>query len=539
MKIKSFFLAAVFIISLFCVQSFANISVSIDIDKNVYALKENIVLDIYCSEYVSEEVCIEILDKTNDVVYRKYVADISNLIGLSAPNDEGSYTILVQIESGNGVISDEVKFSVRNISTETNTESVSIDIDKNIYSPRENIILGIHYSENASNEIRIEILDDTKKVVYRRYLANISNPIGLSAPSDEGSYNILVQIESNNGVISDEVKFSVKSIPVKNESVSIEIDKSVYSPRESIFLDIYYSGNALGESCVEILNAARDVVHRQYVTNIFDPIAVTAPADEGLYTLLVQIEIDDDYIISDQVDFSVQGSSVMSTNVKHDLSAVILTGENEKAIGIMLKWDGLDYINTYNIVRTEYDGRTKEYYDIDDTYFVDVNIDIDKTYKYYVYSGKYETKAVTISTSDIIPSEYMGKSSVEYVELTIGNPVMKVNGQKRDIYPGERVSPVIIDNRTMVPIRAIIESMNGRVEWNNDTQTVTLEAWGKNAKLTIDNKNIQINGSTISIDVPAKLLYDRTVVPIRVMEYLGCVVNYEENDRKVFIAFQK
>lgn len=37
------------------------------------------------------------------------------------------------------------------------------------------------------------------------------------------------------------------------------------------------------------------------------------------------------------------------------------------------------------------------------------------------------------------------------------------------------VSPVIIDSRTLVPVRAISEALNMKVDWDNETRTVLIE----------------------------------------------------------------
>ena len=40
------------------------------------------------------------------------------------------------------------------------------------------------------------------------------------------------------------------------------------------------------------------------------------------------------------------------------------------------------------------------------------------------------------------------------IKLTIGNPEMTVNGQTAEIDPGRNTSPVILENRTLVPVRS-------------------------------------------------------------------------------------
>ena len=66
------------------------------------------------------------------------------------------------------------------------------------------------------------------------------------------------------------------------------------------------------------------------------------------------------------------------------------------------------------------------------------------------------------------------------------------------------VAPVIVDNRTMVPIRVITEALGGRADWNAETQTVTLTIDGSVLRMTI--------GQTIAgFDAAPVILNDRTL----------------------------
>ena len=49
------------------------------------------------------------------------------------------------------------------------------------------------------------------------------------------------------------------------------------------------------------------------------------------------------------------------------------------------------------------------------------------------------------------------------VALEIDNPIMKINGAEFEVDEGRGTTPVIINGRTMVPIRAIIEAFGGAV----------------------------------------------------------------------------
>ena len=97
--------------------------------------------------------------------------------------------------------------------------------------------------------------------------------------------------------------------------------------------------------------------------------------------------------------------------------------------------------------------------------------------------------------------------------------------------------PIIENGRTLVPLRAIFEALNATVEWNDATQTVTATKDGIVIKVQIGNNIMTKNGTQVPLDVPAKLLNGRTLVPARaVAEAFGCNVDWNEAAQHVIIT---
>jgi uncharacterized lipoprotein YddW (UPF0748 family) len=99
--------------------------------------------------------------------------------------------------------------------------------------------------------------------------------------------------------------------------------------------------------------------------------------------------------------------------------------------------------------------------------------------------------------------------------------------------------PVIENSRTLVPMRAIFEALNADVEWNNDTQSVVAEsAEGKKITLIIGSKDMLVNNKDIvELDVPAKIMGSRTMVPLRaISEALDCTVEWDSSQKLVSIS---
>ena len=97
--------------------------------------------------------------------------------------------------------------------------------------------------------------------------------------------------------------------------------------------------------------------------------------------------------------------------------------------------------------------------------------------------------------------------------------------------------PVIIKDRTLIPARAVFESMGADVEWNEDARLVEVNLGTSNVQLTIDSKIAFVNGSQTSMDVPAMILNDRTLIPVRfVCESLNCAVDWDNLNRTVILS---
>ncbi|MCG8540362.1 MAG: stalk domain-containing protein [Clostridia bacterium] len=99
------------------------------------------------------------------------------------------------------------------------------------------------------------------------------------------------------------------------------------------------------------------------------------------------------------------------------------------------------------------------------------------------------------------------------------------------------VSPIIIDGRTLVPFRVILETLGAKVGWHEDTRTVTAIKDDLIIELKIDSVEALLNKEKIDLDVPAMIKDGRTLIPVRfIAEALGCTVDWDVNSRTVMIT---
>ncbi len=122
------------------------------------------------------------------------------------------------------------------------------------------------------------------------------------------------------------------------------------------------------------------------------------------------------------------------------------------------------------------------------------------------------------------------------VSLQINNPLMEVNGSETEIDTGRGTVPVVTAGRTLVPVRAIIEAFGGNVYWDQSTETARLILDENTVELVIGSKTAYLNGKENSLDAAPVIINDRTMLPIRfVAEGLGLGVAWEEEKETVSI----
>ncbi|MEW6047168.1 MAG: stalk domain-containing protein [Bacillota bacterium] len=89
------------------------------------------------------------------------------------------------------------------------------------------------------------------------------------------------------------------------------------------------------------------------------------------------------------------------------------------------------------------------------------------------------------------------------------------------------VQPMIVHNRTMVPVRAIAEALGAEVRWDGETRTVTVLKAGRVVLIPIGSLKARVDGAEVALDVPAVIVGDRTLIPLRfVSESLGALVDW-------------
>lgn len=96
--------------------------------------------------------------------------------------------------------------------------------------------------------------------------------------------------------------------------------------------------------------------------------------------------------------------------------------------------------------------------------------------------------------------------------------------------------PVIQNNRTLVPVRAVFEAMGATVEWDGKTKTITSVLDDTTTIMTIDNTTMVVNDTKKTLDCAPRLISGHTLVPARaVAESFGYTVEWDAKNRNVCI----
>ena len=124
--------------------------------------------------------------------------------------------------------------------------------------------------------------------------------------------------------------------------------------------------------------------------------------------------------------------------------------------------------------------------------------------------------------------------------LQIGSKNFTVNGETRTLDS----PPVIKNNRTLLPIRAVVEALGGTVGWDATERKVTITLSSTTIELWIGKSTAKVNGINTPIDatnpkVVPEIINGRTMLPLRfVTENLGCTVDWNGTTQTITITYQ-
>lgn len=173
-----------------------------------------------------------------------------------------------------------------------------------------------------------------------------------------------------------------------------------------------------------------------------------------------------------------------------------------------------------------------------------------KSVSYYI-DGNYMSMSNEIPyTAYIDASKYSGMHTLKAIakfdngETLTTQSNVTIYGTNRNItveISNKRVdfdqTPIIYNDRTMVPMRKIFESLGATVSWDAGTKTAIGKRGDRTVKISVGQKFMSINNKVVELDTAPIILGGRTLVPARaVAEGMGCLVDWNSSYNLVSIT---
>lgn len=115
------------------------------------------------------------------------------------------------------------------------------------------------------------------------------------------------------------------------------------------------------------------------------------------------------------------------------------------------------------------------------------------------------------------------------IVLLVNSNNSLVNGANKNIDTNTFVAPFIENSRTLLPLRFIAESLGATVEWNDETREIKIINGSTTVIMHLDSDVYYVNGVEYKMDVVAKSVSGRTMIPVRyISESLGKQVFWDD-----------
>jgi titin len=212
---------------------------------------------------------------------------------------------------------------------------------------------------------------------------------------------------------------------------------------------------------------------------------------------------------------------------------------------INLTWVDTDYETGYKIERLEagtWSVVATVGADVDS--YLDAGLTPDTTYEYQLQAfnsagdSSYSNVATASTQTEVgPPTQPTGD------QVTLRFYIDSTNYFVNDAEETMDTSPVILNGRTLLPIRYVTEPLGAQLQWNGAEQKVTIPMENTTLELWIGNSQAYVDGNPVQIDagnpnVTPIIRDGRTLLPMRfVSENLGCDVSWNGAQQEVEVTY--
>jgi hypothetical protein len=137
------------------------------------------------------------------------------------------------------------------------------------------------------------------------------------------------------------------------------------------------------------------------------------------------------------------------------------------------------------------------------------------------------TTSTGVVMADTVTTATTATASSEVITVYLNNTPL--------VFPDAQ--PQIFSNRTYVPIRQTAEYLGLQIDWNSKTETLTFTRDGMTIAHTMRSSIVYVNGEAKQFDTPSINRNNRTLMPVRMLaESIGADVEWDNTTRSVHIT---
>ena len=138
----------------------------------------------------------------------------------------------------------------------------------------------------------------------------------------------------------------------------------------------------------------------------------------------------------------------------------------------------------------------------------------------------YAVSTLVLSAALLLAIPFFTTYSVNTITVTVDGQVITFPDQE----------PVIIGNRTLVPVRGVFEEMGYEVYWDSYNRIARLTNEYKTIIIPADMSHFIVNGDIHTAEVPQRLINNRLMLPLRaVAEAVGATADWDAAQRNAVI----
>ena len=353
---------------------------------------------------------------------------------------------------------------------------------------------------------------------------------------EEGSYEVKVVLDNGKYVT---VKFEVKEFQTP---VALNLEYKADSVELNSYVDIdtleWVDANGVTKDCDNKVDLAANgyAVEQFYATSETTSAGVKIPAgrvyakkdDKYIGSKITVVAVDDRYnltakaelVVSDEASELAFDTKTLAVDVNNKVGVAVVDSQGNK-VALNRGADATEKISYVVLDKPEgskvsvtTDGADNNILE-EGTFVMNVtankigNVTIQAVAR-VTYKDEDQKEVVRYYTGTQIFA--VGKDSVgQVVVMSIGSNEIIINDAKGTI----DAAPMIQNDRTYVPFRALAEAFGAEVAYDEATQAVTAELNGVTVVMTIGSATYTVNGAEKTMDVAPFITGSRTMIPVR------------------------